>query len=448
MKLTLPLLFIALLSYRPSAAQELPYISGHNSWNPDSLGNIRAVVDVKRKTAAARAVIDWRRRDRHTDSEVIVVDSATSRRVGNVTTAKISRESGEVIFEPASGAGTYYIYYLPYKVQGRTNYPTANYLKRTNTASQTWLSGLKDAAPAKVRHIEAVNAMSSPYPMEVIAKSAEVEKLLANNAPRKYLVFPEDRMHPIRMNDDLPQRWIAQGANRAFRDQAQPGENYTFQLGVYATSLNLNNVRIRFSDLRRGTAMIPRNAFSCLNTDGTGWDARPVKKEVSISKGAIQALWCLADIPASTPAGVYTGRVYVTVANAPETAIAITLEIGGPALADKGISEPQKQTRLAWLNSTMAQQNDVISPYLLLQRQDNTISLLGRRFTVGSDGLPANIESYFTPEMTGLSTTPKNVLKAPFRFAAAATGGNSEKWSPKGVRYTQQTPGTVLWHMM
>ena len=126
------------------------------------MGNVRAVVDVKQKAAAARAVIDWRRRDGHTDSEVIVVDSATSRRVLNVKTAHISRESGEVIFEPVSGAGTYYVYYLPYKVQGRANYPTANYLKRSNTATTTWLSSLQNAAPAKVRHIEAVNEMSSP----------------------------------------------------------------------------------------------------------------------------------------------------------------------------------------------------------------------------------------------------------------------------------------------
>jgi hypothetical protein len=445
MKLTLPLLFISLVSFRQSVAQELPYVSGRNAWNPDSLGNVRAVIDVKQKAGAATAVIDWRRRDRHTDSEVIVVDSATNRRVLNVKTGRISRESGEVTFEPVSGAGTYYIYYLPYKVQGRTNYPTANYLKNTHTASASWLGNLKNATPARVRHIEAVNEMSSPYPMEVIAKSGEVRKLLAGHASRSYLVFPEDRLHPIRMTDDLPQRWITKGANRAFRDEAHPGENYTFQLGVYPISLDLNHVRVRFSDLRQGTASIPSKAFSCLNTDGTGWDARPVKKQVSVAKGKVQALWCLADIPANTPAGTYTGKVYVTATNAPETAIDITLQIAGPALADKGISEPQKQTRLAWLNSTMAQKNEVISPYLPLQRQGNAVSLLGRRFTIGSNGLPERIETYFTPEMTGLSNAPKDVLKAPFRFVAVSKNGGTEKWADQGVRYTEQTPGTMAW---
>ncbi len=92
-------------------------------------------------------------------------------------------------------------------------------------------------------------------------------------------------MHPIRMTDDLPQRWIIKGANKAFADQASPGESFAFQIGVYPISLNLDNVRIRFSELRNGQASIPaKTLFSCLNTDGTGWDAKPVKKQVSCFK--------------------------------------------------------------------------------------------------------------------------------------------------------------------
>lgn len=446
MKLTLPFLLIATLSFRLAPAQELPYVSGQNSWNADSLGNSRAVIDVGQKAAAVKTVIDWRRRDHHTDSEVIVVDSATNRRILNVKTGTISRESGEITFEPVSGPGTYYIYYLPFKVNGRANYPTANYLKRKETASPAWLGALKGNEPAaSVRHIEAVNAMNSSYPMEVIARAAEMKALLAANASRKYLVFAEDRMHPIRMTDDLPQRWFTRGASKAFSDQAAPGENFTFQIGVYPISLDLNNVRVRVSDLRNGPASIPAQAFSCLNTDGTGWDARPVRKQVSVTKNKVQALWCLADIPMATPAGIYKGKIYVSAANAPETVLDITLQISGPALTDKGIGEPQKQTRLAWLNSTMAQQNDVISPYIPLQRQGHVISLLGRKFTVGTNGLPERIETYFTPEMTGMSASPKNILQAPVRFAANAKGGATEKWVPKGLQYTEQSPGTIAW---
>ncbi len=41
-----------------------------------------------------------------------------------------------------------------------------------------------------------------------------------------------------------------------------------------------------------------------------------------------------------------------------------------------GINEPQKETRLTWLNSTMAQENEVIKPYIPLKvdKQYNLIA--------------------------------------------------------------------------
>jgi hypothetical protein len=445
MKLPLSLLFVTILSLRSVCGQAIEYVSGHNEWNPDSMGNVRAVVQVAQKAKAAKAIIDWRRRDHHPDSEIIVVDGVTNRRIFNVKTLNLSRESGEVLFEPISGAGQYYIYYLPYKVEGRTNYPTSNYLKRTETASPTWLSGISAAAKATVLRIESVNEISSPYPMEVIAKASEVWRLAAANASKSYLIFPEDRMHPIRMTDDLPHRWIRKGAMGTFTDQAAPGENFTFQLGVYALSTDLKNVRIKFADLQNGGSRIPAKAFSCLNTDGTGWDGKPIRMKVSVAKGKVQALWCLADIPTTMPAGTYTGKIFVTADNGPETPVNITLQISGSALTDKGISTPEKQTRLAWLNSTMAQENQVIAPYMPLQRRDNSISLLGRKLTVAPNGLPENIETYFTPEMTGLSAHAKSILQAPVQFNIVKQGGIPEKLTSKGLKYTQQTPGTIAW---
>jgi hypothetical protein len=44
-------------------------------------------------------------------------------------------------------------------------------------------------------------------------------------------------------------------------------------------------------------------------------------------------------------------------------------------LADGGISDPSKQTRLHWINSTLAQENTVIAPYTPLVLQQKTISV-------------------------------------------------------------------------
>ena len=110
----------------------------------------------------------------------------------NATAKKITGAGGDVYFEPASGKGTYYIYYMPYKNEGRTNYPRGVYLAAVETASSEWLNTIDyDAVPnATAKEIQAINAFSSNYPMEVTATRAETEALLKKNPAKPFLVFP------------------------------------------------------------------------------------------------------------------------------------------------------------------------------------------------------------------------------------------------------------------
>ncbi|WP_439584991.1 glycoside hydrolase domain-containing protein [Dyadobacter bucti] len=446
MKRALYLSLFCLQLFIQAHAQELKYAAGQNQWNGDSLGNHRAVVQVEQAAGAAKATIDWRRRDHHTDSEIIVVDGQTTQRILNVKAENISRESGDIFFEPVSGPGKYYIYYLPYKVNGRSNYPTATYLKRTETATEVWKQNIASkSVAARVTMLESVNAINSFYPMEVIAKASEVSQLAAAHASKRYLVFPEDRMHPIKMTDDLPQRWILTGAATDFKAEVSPGENFSFQLGIYPLKADLKNITVRFNDLKNGNNSIPANAFSCLNTEGTAWDGKPLKNTVNVAKGKVQALWCLSDIPSDIPAGIYTGTVRISADNEPQYDVQLTFTVGAEKLHDKGISSPEKQTRLAWLNSTMAQDNQVISPYIPLKRNGNSIDLLGRKLIISENGLPAGIQTFFTPEMTGISKTPKNIIQAPVNFQITDATGNAEKLVAKSLKYDVETPGTVGW---
>jgi hypothetical protein len=87
----------------------------------------------------------------------------------------LNRELGEVYFEPLSGTGDYYVYYMPYKNEGRSNYPKGVYLKTENTASAEWLNMLKSVKKmptASVKEIQSINSFNSFYPMEVIAIKA------------------------------------------------------------------------------------------------------------------------------------------------------------------------------------------------------------------------------------------------------------------------------------
>ncbi|WP_431217986.1 glycoside hydrolase domain-containing protein [Puia sp. P3] len=69
------------------------------------------------------------------------------------------------------------------------------------------------------------------------------------------------------------------------------------------------------------------------------------------------------------------------------------------------------------------------------------MSLLGRRLTLAPSGLPAQIQTFFTPEMTGIGATPSDLLSAPLSFDIA--GVSALQYDP--VVFTKKEAGTVEW---
>jgi hypothetical protein len=429
-----------------AAGQTLKYVSGNNSWNADSLGNHRAVVNVTVAGPVCKAEIQWRLAYQ-TPSAVIVVDAKTNKIVAN-TRLNGNRERGTIWFEPTSGKGKYYIYYLPYKLIGQPNYPQAVYFTKEKTGSADWLSKTEHGATtATVLYLESINAMNSFYPMEVIATGHEIDNLRSTTINKQYLVFPEDRMHPIKMQHDLPQRWLLKVPATAFADAAMKGENFSYQLGIYASQRAMPNVRVKFTALTDGKGhAIPPSAMSCLNTEGTKYDGTALINTVNINQGSIQALWCLVNISPTTPAGVYSGTATVTADGVAATPVKISLTIKSQLAVKGGINDPQKQTRLNWLNSTFAQNNTVIKPYTPLLVADKTISLLGRKVILNNSGFPEKIQTFFTPEMTGITATPKNILNENIHFHIVGTANHKDiAFKNSGITFTQKDAGTVKW---
>ena len=64
----------------------------------------------------------------------------------------------------------------------------------------------------------------------------------------------------------------------------------------------------------------------------------------------------------------------------------------------------------------MAQENTVIAPYTPLVVSDSGISLLGRKLILNKDGFPAQIQTFFTPEMTSIGSTPNNLFAEAVHF--------------------------------
>jgi hypothetical protein len=444
--LILTLFFFIACSTR---AQEVKFVSGNNSWKEDSLGNHRAVVQFNGQGTIAKVVIPWRRSD--TDPQlkrIIIQDAKSLQQVKNYKATDINNESGTIYFEPTSGKGSYFIYYMPYKNEGRSNYPKGVYLSAQHKSDESWQQAIPAKMPLNtiVTAIESIDEFDSFYPMEVIATAKETASIISKSNNKDYLVFPEDRLYPIRMKDRLPYRWIQRGLAPLLKGNAAKGEYYTFQLGVYALK-PLENVSIKFSDLKNANGgLITASSISCFNTNGIDYTGQPFTKQVSVAEKQVQAMWCGINISQNAKAGMYKGTATVTVKNAAPTNIPISLTVSSKVLTDGGISEPWKQTRLKWLNSTLSQENTVIAPYTPLEVNNHTISLLGRSIELNTDGFPKQIQTFFTQEMTGYSKQPNNLVTEPIHFHFTRAGdGKDMKLKSNGLQFIKRESGTVQW---
>ena len=439
-----------LFAYSSLQAQAVPTdeLYGVGIWNADSLGNHRVIVSVDKPADAVLATIDWRRRDLNPEAKnLIVVDAATGERITNVCRFTIDRERGEVVFQPQTVPGEYYIYYLKNVMSGSPYYPTVNYPAFENTASADWvkknkLSGKKAPAlpAAKVVQFQAINELNSFYPMEVIATSNETARLLKEHPGEKYILFTEDRKFPIRMTTDIPYKWIADNRHDFFYGQADKGEYYVFQLGVWAARSNVENLHVDFSALTNKATgeQIPASSFTCFNTEGTDVTGTVFEKNCSVDKGKVQALWVGTQLPEHLSAGTYQGTVTVSAANAESKTVQVSLNVSENVIANHGANEPWRHSRLRWLNSQIGFDDEVIAPYTPLVMKDKTISCLGREIKLSDLGLPEHITSYFKETMTGIGTNGRSVLA----MELAADGG---AWENLNFEITKHKQGAIAW---
>jgi hypothetical protein len=431
-------------------AQIIKYTNGNDRWNADSLGNQRAVVNFNGAANIAKVIIQWRRRDEMPEKKrIIVQDGQTKQRILNVKVLNATKESGEIYFEPTSGNAIYYVYYMPYKNEGRSNYPHGVYLKPDTTASESWLQKVKNFSAkqnAYCNEIQYINQFNNPSPMEVTATKNEMQLLRQKYQHEAFLVFPEDRQYSIRMNNELPQRWIEKGPMNIFNGEADQEENYAFQLGVYALK-DLQNVQISFTDLKKADGeIISAKGIACLNTNGVAYNGSAFTKKVDVAADKVQAFWCTLKIPENISAGIYKGIARVSVEGDAEKDITISITVSNSKVVNSGVDEPQKMTRLNWLNSTLAQDNTVIAPYSPLQVNGNVISLSGRKIELNDDGFPKQIQTFFTEEMTGYSPDANNELYEAIHFHFARNdNGKYLQWKNTGIKFIKQEQGTVQW---
>ena len=433
-------------------AQDVPsdHLYGVGSWDAVSLGNHRVVVSVSKPADAVLATLQWRRRDLNPeDKDLVVVDAATGERVTNVYRLGVSREKGEIVFQPKTVPGDYYIYYLRNVMSGSRAYPTVKYPPFEDTASAEWVrknrldSKKQSRLPAaEVVQYQAIDQMNSFYPMEVIATSREKADMLTKHPGESYIIFTEDRRYPIRMTTDIPYKWIENDRHDSFTGQADKGEYYVFQIGVWAARKDIDKLHVGFSPLvnKKTGEQVPVSSFTCFNTEGTDVTGEVFEKNCSVARDKVQALWIGTQLPDRLSSGTYQGTVTVSAANAESKTVNVVLEVSDNVIANHGDDEPWRHSRLRWLNSRIGFDDEVIAPYTPLVLKERTISCLGREVELSSLGLPAAIKSFFKETMTGIGPDGRPVLASPMELAA--DGG---AWENLNFEITKHMQGAIAW---
>jgi len=458
----------SLLLFWPGLGSPQNVRYGTGTWDADPYGNHRVVIHVEEKADAVWVHIPWRRRDFDPEKKnVIFVDAATGNRVKNACPVAVSREYGDFVFQPPTAPGEYHVYYLPHIMTGR-NYPKVTYREMELTADAGWLKnhGLSAFNPplkergafpqAQVVEIQSIDEFNSFYPMEIIATAEETANLITQNPGAPYLLFPEERLYPVRIADDLPYRWVKNGPGKEFHGEARRGEFFAFQIGVYACGAAIKDINVSFADLRlvsfsssspasgRETLISAAGMYS-FNTNGVNWDGKVFKKTCAVPKGKVQPLWCGVQVPKGIPPGQYEGEVTVTPKGLVPGRIKLSLDVKIEMLEDEGDSELWRHSRLRWLDSRIAFDDDIVPPYTLLKLKGSTISCLGRSLTVDQAGLPSSIKSFFSPEVTHLKERGREILASPIALVVEGREGSTLKWDGKGPKFTKQAPGAIAW---
>jgi hypothetical protein len=427
--------------YQAFASDGIPFVIADSAWNVDGLGNHRAVVSVKE--AAHRAVVvtlPWRRPDIHPEIKgVKIVDATTGKAVKDIHLLEFSAEKGVFAFRPETAPGTYYMYYLPYSFEG--GYGSGRWQQHLNIYlppdykpdaewQKTVMNDLNAIPAARTERFEARSRFDFFTPMGLIATAEEIRSM-EEKYPGDFILFPEDRAFPVRLNT-VPVRWYAGGASKTFEGFALRNEYYTWQIGVWTPRGELKNVRLSFSDFHSGKDTIAAKEITCFHQEGTGWDGKPLRFTVNIPERSVQPLWCGVQIP-ETASGSYKGQVTVSAEGVSPQQVDVTIHVGKDFLADRGDGELWRHARLRWLNSTIGMDNLPVKPYSRLQADGDKITASDKTLVIGRNGLPASI-----------LVNDCEVFAQPVEFAVTTSDG-TVSFAADGVQMEKVSDGLVRW---
>lgn len=309
--------------------------------------------------------------------------------------------------------------------------------------------------PAKSREQEQIN-IPDPDSMELSTRSAEsvMEAMATADEVRTiteafdqpFYLFGEDRANGIHHFNAIPRHWITEKSEHLsiFKGAANPGEFYVFQIGVYAPDQSIGELAVETTDLTAQDTRISAGDVECLSIDGVDFMGEGFKKKLTVATGRVHALWIGISVP-SDASGTFAGTITVTAAGSGSQQLKLFLEVSGRQVTDGGDADAWRLSRLRWLNSTLGLDDDnVPAPYSPLTRDGQVISLLGKRLTLGSNGLPEQFETFFNSGNTAITQSAKPLFASPIRFVVETDAGEISLIAGK-LSFGREQAGAIEW---
>ena len=268
---------------------------------------------------------------------VVVTDGAGAQVASSVSV--LQSECGVVDFRH-TGAGEYYVYYLPHHqtgggagvhfswfnctdpTHGRTcvldelTMPEGDRCAAIDPAASSIVVALENRPNSYGEHDHTPSG--EPFHGFTKMELAAVPSELAT-VPQEMAVFMEPRENAIRMFDQVPAHWARNGGKdmASLTASALVGEYFVFQAGVVANGgASLTNMTASFGAGLTNTAtgdVIPASAMTCFNLGGNDPHGVPFSKNYSIPPGQVGALWFGVDLAGVTGSGVKPGAYTATI---------------------------------------------------------------------------------------------------------------------------------------
>ncbi len=232
-------------------------------------------------------------------------------------------------------------------------------------------------------------------------------------------LFSLPREKPLRFVDGPPDGAVAGKAS--FSGVARPGEFYVFQLGL-VPSEPTGPLSLEFSPLSGPAGSIPASALRCISLGGVDGFGKKFVKDIRVPAGRVQVLWCGVDLPLDA-AGDFQGTATLKSGDKTIGEFAITLNVSGEAVHDHGDSQAANLSRLRWLDSQVGSEPTLTKPFIPLRAEGRSLRMLGRELTLGENGLPEAITSYFNDANTALVEKGRPVLSKPFSLVVETQSG-------------------------